>query len=84
MRRFTLDGKGHWQLVYGPIHENYDGTDVYDEPRYLFQDMNKPGFWSKEVPMRYTQEQVWHEDLHYYLNGGGMWKSKVTLIDKHT
>ena len=52
---YSMDGKGEWELVYGPILSNYDMTDIYDEPRYLFRNINKPGFWFKEVPMRYTE-----------------------------
>lgn len=51
-----MDGEGRWELVYGPIYSNYDGTDVYDEPRYLFRNLDKEGFWTKEVPLRYVRK----------------------------
>ena len=51
---YTMDGKpDRWVIVYYPINSNYDGSVVYSEPRALCQNIDKPGFWHKEVPLRY-------------------------------
>jgi len=49
-----MDGKpDRWALVYYPINSNYDCSDIYSEPRALMQNIDKEGFWNKEVPLRY-------------------------------
>ena len=51
-----MDGKSdRWSLVYFPILSNYDESDIYNEPRALMQNIDKKGFWSKEVPLRYLE-----------------------------
>ena len=55
MKIYKIDGKGKWELVYGPILSNYDGSDVYEEPRYLFKDLTRKGCWTKEIPIRYAE-----------------------------
>lgn len=51
---YTMDGKSEsWALVYYPIRSNYDETEIYAEPRALMQNIDKKGFWYKEVPLRY-------------------------------
>jgi hypothetical protein len=51
---YTMDGKKErWSLVYYPIFEDGKTLEPYEEPRALMQNIDKPGFWSKEVPLRY-------------------------------
>ena len=50
---YKMDGKGRWELVYYPLFENGKTGEVYNEPRALMHDLNKEGFWSKEVHLRY-------------------------------
>lgn len=54
-----MDGKpDKWALVYYPIISNYDQTKIYAEPRALMQNIDKDGFWSKEVPLRYLKQLI--------------------------
>lgn len=51
---YTMDGlPDRWKLIYFPIRTNYDLSETYAEPRALMQNIDKSGFWSKEVPLRY-------------------------------
>jgi len=51
---YSMDGKKeNWAIVYYPIFQNGETNEYYEEPRALLQNMDKPGFWSKEVPLRY-------------------------------
>ena len=42
-----------WQIVYYPIFQDGKTQEYYDEPRALVQNVDKEGFWHKEVPLRY-------------------------------
>ena len=42
-----------WKIVYYPIFQDGKTQKYYDEPRALMQNIDKCGFWSKEVPLRY-------------------------------
>lgn len=56
---YTMDGKpDKWKIVYFPIGSNYRETEIYAEPRALVQNIDKPGFWHKEVPLRYLDEII--------------------------
>lgn len=51
---YTMDGKpDKWQLVYYPLLECGKTKEVYSEPRALMQNVDKKGFYNKEVPLRY-------------------------------
>lgn len=51
---YTMDGlPDKWRLVYYPIFENGKTRETYEEPRALMQNIDRSGFWSKEVPLRY-------------------------------
>lgn len=51
---YTMDGKkDRWILVYYPIFQDGKTNEFYAEPRALMQNIDKRGFWSKEVPLRY-------------------------------
>lgn len=51
---YTMDNKPDlWKLVYYPLFQDGFTGDEYDEPRALMQNIDKPGFWHKEVPLRY-------------------------------
>lgn len=51
---YTMDDKpDKWVIVYYPIISNYKMTEIYAEPRALVQNIDKGGFWHKEVPLRY-------------------------------
>ena len=51
---YTMDNKtDRWKIVYYPIFTNGKTNEVYKESRALVQNINKGGFWSKEVPLRY-------------------------------
>lgn len=51
---YFMDGKrDQWKIVYYPIFEDGKTQEYYDEPRALMQNIDKSGFWSKEVPLRY-------------------------------
>ena len=53
---YRMDGAlDRWILVYYPIRSNYNETEIYYEPRALMQNIDKPGFWHKEVPLRYLE-----------------------------
>lgn len=39
-----------------PLKECGKTGEVYDEPRALVQNIDKPGFWWKEVPLRYLDK----------------------------
>lgn len=53
---YAMDNKkDRWILVYYPIFENGKTKEFYDEPRALMQNIEKDGFWSKEVPLRYLK-----------------------------
>jgi len=47
--------KDNWEIVYYPIFECGKTGSIYDEPRALVRNLNKEGFWSKEVPLRYLK-----------------------------
>ena len=56
---YYMDGKpDRWKLVYYPITSNYKGTEIYAEPRALMQNIDRDGFWHKEVPLRYLTMDV--------------------------
>ena len=49
-----MDGKpDRWVLIYYPLFECGKSGEKYEEPRALMQNIDKPGFWHKEVPLRY-------------------------------
>ena len=51
---YQMDGKNDkWKIVYYPIFQDGKTQEYYDEPRALMQNIDKVGFWSKEVPLRY-------------------------------
>lgn len=51
---YTMDGKPDlWKIVYYPIFECGKTGEVYSEPRALVENIEKKGFWNKEVPLRY-------------------------------
>jgi hypothetical protein len=53
---YSMDGKkDRWVLVYYPIFQDGKTQESYDEPRALMQNIDKSGFWSKEVPLRYLK-----------------------------
>ncbi len=56
--KYSIDGKsGTWILVYYPIYlDGYKG-EPYDEPRGLFQNIEKEGFWYNEMPLRYVKNK---------------------------
>lgn len=52
--RYTMDSLPDlWEIVYYPIFQDGKTQEFYNEPRALMQNINKKGFWSKEVPLRY-------------------------------
>lgn len=51
---YSMDGElDRWEIVYYPINEDGKTGEEYDEPRALVQNIDKDGFWHKEVPVRY-------------------------------
>lgn len=51
---YFMDGKkDKWKIVYYPIFQDGKTQEYYDEPRALMQNIDKDGFWNKEVPLRY-------------------------------
>ena len=62
---YSMDGKkDRWEIVYYPIFQDGKTNQYYDEPRALMQNIDKPGFWSKEVPLRYlTNSFTFPQDL---------------------
>jgi hypothetical protein len=53
---YNMDNKpDRWKVVYYPINECGKTQKPYDEPRALVQNIDKEGFWSKEVPLRYLK-----------------------------
>ena len=53
---YFMDGKpDKWKIVYYPLFQDGKTQEYYDEPRALVQNIDKKGFWSKEVPLRYLQ-----------------------------
>ncbi len=51
---YFMDGNtDRWQIVYYPIFQDGNTQEFYNEPRALVQNIDKGGFWSKEVPLRY-------------------------------
>jgi hypothetical protein len=56
---YFMDGKkDRWKLVYYPIFQDGKTQEHYSEPRALMQNIDKKGFWYKEVPLRYLQIMV--------------------------
>ena len=54
--KYTMDDKKDiWEIVYYPIFQCGKTKEVYKEPRALVQNIDKKGFWSKEVPLRYLK-----------------------------
>ena len=52
--KYLMDGKpDRWEIVYYPIFECGKTGEKYNEPRALVQNIDKGGFWHKEVPLRY-------------------------------
>ncbi len=64
--KYTMDGEPDlWEIVYYPLLFTWDNKyDIegeiikerridFEEPRALVQNMNKLGFWHKEIPLRY-------------------------------
>lgn len=53
---YKMDNKpDRWIIVYYPLFQCGKTQLYYDEPRALVQNIDKPGFWSKEVPLRYLK-----------------------------
>ena len=53
---YTMDNKpDRWKIVYYPLFQNGKTQEYYAEPRALVQNIDKGGFWSKEVPLRYLE-----------------------------
>jgi len=53
---YKMDGlKDNWKIVYYPIFQDGKTQEFYNEPRALVQNIDKDGFWSKEVPLRYLK-----------------------------
>ena len=53
---YNMDDKSErWRLVYYPIFSDGKTNEEYSEPRALMQNIEKKGFWSKEVPLRYIE-----------------------------
>ncbi len=51
---YIMDGKPDlWIIVYYPLFQNGKTQEYYKEPRALMQSIERKGFWSKEVPLRY-------------------------------
>lgn len=51
---YFMDGKyDRWRIAYYPIFEDGKTGEVYNEPRALVENIEKEGFWHKEVPLRY-------------------------------
>lgn len=51
---YKMDAKpDKWKIIYYPIFQDGKTNGFYDEPRALMQNIDKDGFWSKEVPLRY-------------------------------
>jgi hypothetical protein len=48
------DDNDHWELIYYPLLHDVKTGEEYGEPKALLRNINKPGFWSKEVPLRYV------------------------------
>ena len=53
---YKIDGNGNWEIVYYPIFECGRTGKEYSEPRALMQNIDKEGFFSKEVPLRYLNK----------------------------
>ncbi len=54
---YYMDGKpDKWKIVYYPIFQCGKSQKYYKEPRALMQNIDKKGFWSKEVPLRYLNQ----------------------------
>ena len=55
---YTLwtEKKNRWKIVYYPIFQDGKTQEYYSEPRALVQNINKDGFWNKEVPLRYLKK----------------------------
>ena len=53
---FMDDKSDRWQIVYYPIFQDGKTQEYYDEPRALVQNIDKNGFWSKEIPLRYLKK----------------------------
>lgn len=54
--KYFMTDKGDtdtWRLVYYPIFHDSKTLVEHTEPKALMQNVDKPGFWSKEVPLRY-------------------------------
>lgn len=55
--KYMVEGKsGTWIIVYYPIFSNGYKGEEYDEARALIQNLDKPGFWHNEMPLRYLTE----------------------------
>ena len=53
---YFMDGKkDRWKIVYYPIFQDGKTQEHYNEPRALVQNIDKGGFWNKEVPLRYLE-----------------------------
>ena len=51
---YKMDGNpDRWQIVYYPLIQCGKTNEVYGEKRALVQNIDKEGFWHKEVPLRY-------------------------------
>ena len=54
---YFMDGKkDQWVIAYYPIFQDGKTQEYYDEPRALVQNIDKKGFWHKEVPLRYLKQ----------------------------
>jgi hypothetical protein len=54
---YFIDGKkDRWVIAYYPIFQDGKTQEYYDEPRALIQNIDKGGFWNKEVPLRYLKQ----------------------------
>ena len=55
---YYMDGKpDRWVIVYYPIFQDSKTQELFSEPRALVQNIDKDGFWSKEVPLRYLNKE---------------------------
>ena len=56
---YFMDGKkDRWKIVYYPIFQDGETQEYYEEPRALVQNIDKKGFWHKEVPLRYLTKKI--------------------------
>ena len=55
---YQMDSKlDNWEIVYYPIFQDGKTQQYYKEPRALVRNLDKDGFWHKEVPLRYLTKK---------------------------